>query len=81
MHSNTLEHTPLLFGHDPRTGIVAVEPAGHFVRLFFRTDNGIHFHDEPFRPFILVSDPALLTGCKTPCSIRQLSGDTPSANL
>jgi DNA polymerase, archaea type len=75
MQKTAIEHTPLLFGHDPRTGIVAVEPAGHFVRLFFRTDNGIHFHDEPFRPFILASDPALLTGCRVPCSIRQLAGD------
>ncbi len=75
MHTSSLEQTPLLFGHDPRTGIVAVEPAGHFVRLFYRSDDGIHFHDEPFRPFILVSDPALLSGCKVPCSIRQLAGD------
>src|SRR5512133_1755328 len=75
MHTSTLEHTPLLFGHDPRSGIVAVEPAGHFVRLFFRTADGTHFHDEPFRPFILVSDPALLSGCRPPCSIRQLTGD------
>lgn len=75
MNTRTIEQTPLLFGHDPRTGIVAVEPAGHFVRLFFRTDHGIQFHDEPFRPFILVSDPALLSGCRAPCSIRQLAGD------
>ncbi|MDA8429712.1 MAG: DNA polymerase II [Geobacteraceae bacterium] len=74
MHTSSIEHTPLLFGHDQRTGIVAVEPAGHFVRLFFRTDNGLLFHDEPFRPFVLVSDPALLTGCRVPCSIRQLDG-------
>jgi DNA polymerase elongation subunit (family B) len=75
MDAHTIEQIPLLFGHDQRTGIVAVEPAGHFVRLFFRTDNGIHFHDEPFRPFILASDPALLTGCRVPCAIRQLSGE------
>lgn len=75
MLASAIEQIPLLFGHDPRTGIVAVEPAGHFVRLFFRADNGIHFHDEPFRPFILANDPALLTGCQPPCSIRQLTGD------
>ena len=69
------EHIPLLFGHDPRVGIIAVEPAGHFVRLFYRTDAGVHFHDEPFHPFILVSDPALLSGSRTPCSIRTLAGD------
>jgi DNA polymerase elongation subunit (family B) len=75
MIDSEIEQNPLLFGHDQQTGIVAVEPAGHFVRLFFRTDNGIHFHDKPFRPFILISDPTLLTGCRVPCSIRQLEGD------
>ena len=75
MNSQEIENTPLLFGHDQRTGIVAVEPAGHFVRLFFRTGRGVHFHDEPFRPFILVNDPTLVHGCRSACSIRQLSGD------
>jgi len=75
MKMSECEHIPLLFGHDPRTGIVAVEPAGHFVRLFYRTDEGVHFRDEPFQPFILVSDPALLSGSRTPCSIRTLAGD------
>jgi DNA polymerase elongation subunit (family B) len=75
MTSSEIEHTPLLFGHDERDGIIAVEPAGYFVRLFYRTDEGIHFHDEPFHPFILVSDPALLSGSRTPCSIRTLAGD------
>ena len=75
MQANTLEHNPLLFGHDERVGIIAVEPAGHFVRLFYRTDDSVHFHDEPFHPFILVSDPALLVGSRTPGSIRTLAGD------
>ena len=75
MQMSENEHIPLLFGHDPRTGIIAVEPAGHFVRIFYRTDAGVHFHDEPFHPFILVSDPALLGGSRTPCSIRTLAGD------
>ena len=75
MFSSEIEQTPLLFGHDQRSGIVAVEPAGHFVRLFFRTASGVHFHDEPFHPFILVDNPALLGGSRTPCSIRSLTGD------
>ena len=71
----TLEKIPILFGHDQRTGIVAVEPAGHFVRLFFRTPQGVHFHDDPFRPFILVNEPALISGSQVPCSVRRLEGD------
>ena len=74
MPISVMENTPLLFGRDERTGIVAVEPAGHFVRLFFRTAGRAHFHDEPFRPFILVSDPSLLAGCSMPCAVRQLEG-------
>lgn len=75
MRPSEIENTPLLFGHDQRTGIVAVEPAGHFMRLFFRTDHGVQFHDEPFRPFILASDAALITGCSVPCSVRTLEGE------
>lgn len=75
MPVSSLGHNPLLFGHDQRTGIIAVEPAGHFIRIFFRSAGRIHFHDEPFRPFILVSDPALLSGCRVPCAVRQLEGD------
>lgn len=75
MPVNSLGHNPLLFGHDQRTGIIAVEPAGHFVRIFFRSAGRIQFHDQPFRPFILVSDPALLSGCRAPCAVRQLDGD------
>lgn len=75
MHMSESEHIPLLFGHDRRSGIIAVEPAGHFVRLFYRTGEGVRFHDEPFHPFILVSDPSLLSGSRSPCSIRTLAGD------
>ena len=74
MPTRILENTPLLFGRDERTGIIAVEPAGHFVRLFFRTGGRVHFQDEPFCPFILVSDPSLLAGCSVPCAVRQLEG-------
>lgn len=70
-----LENTPLLFGHDLRTGIVAVEPAGSFMRLFIRTTRGVHFHDDLFHPFILVSDPALTAHCRVPCSMRKLEGE------
>jgi DNA polymerase elongation subunit (family B) len=70
-----MENTPLLFGRDERTGIIAVEPVGHFVRIFFRVDGRVHFHDESFRPFILVNDPALLAGCNRPCAVRKLQGN------
>jgi DNA polymerase I len=75
MQVGEIEHIPLLCGHDTRTGIVAVEPAGAYVRLFFRKGDRVHFHDEPFRPFILISNPDLTRGCPVPCSVRQLDSD------
>lgn len=74
MPISVIENTPLLFGRNEQTGIVAVEPAGHFVRIFFRADGKVYFHDEPFHPFILVGDPSLLNGCTIPCAVHQLEG-------
>ncbi len=75
MPTSTIGHNPLLFGHDERSGVIAVESAGHFIRLFFRTAGRVHFHDEPFQPFILVNDPGIVSGCRVSCTVRQLSGD------
>lgn len=75
MKLNEIENTEILFGFDKRNGIVAVEPAGHFMRLFFRTAAGVHFHDEPFHPFILVTDPALVNSLDVPRTVRRLEGD------
>lgn len=74
MPGSVIENNPLLFGRDERTCIVAAEPVGHFIRLFFRTEGRVHFHDEPFQPFILVNDPALVSGCRVPCTVRSLTG-------
>ena len=71
----SLENIPLLFGYDQRSGIVALEPAGHFVRVFVRTGQGVHFHDAPYQPFILVSEPSLIGACRVPCSVRKLDGE------
>lgn len=75
MPTGTISHNPLLFGRDERPCVIAVESVGHFIRLFFRTDGRVHFHDEPFQPFILVSDPGLFSGCHVPYAVRQLTGD------
>jgi DNA polymerase elongation subunit (family B) len=75
MPTSAIEHNPLLFGHDERTVIVAVEPVGHFMRLFFRSGKRVYFQDEQFHPFILISDPAMVSGCRVPCSVYQLAGD------
>lgn len=74
MPHSSIEHNPLLFGHDERSAVIAVEPVGHFIRLFFRISGRVHFHDEPFQPFILVNDPAMVSGCRVPCAVRELTG-------
>ncbi len=70
----SITDTPLLSGADPTEGIVAAELAGRFVRLFIRTDDGVIFRDVPFRPFILLEDPAFLDGFRHAVSITPLSG-------
>jgi DNA polymerase elongation subunit (family B) len=75
MQLGNIGQNPLLFGHDERSGIIAVESAGHFIRLFYRTAGRVHFHDEPFQPFILAAGPEVIAGCRVPCSVRQLAGD------
>jgi DNA polymerase elongation subunit (family B) len=52
-----------------------VESVGHFIRLFYRNGGRVHFHDEPFQPFILVTDPGVVSGCRVPCTVRKLAGD------
>lgn len=68
------------FSHNSRTdldGLVALEPAGPFMRLFLRSETGITFQDHPFRPFVLITTPALLEGLALPIEYRQLTGDDP----
>ena len=75
MPTSSIEHNHLLFGRNERPGIIAVESVGHFIRLFFRNAGHVHFVDEPFQPFILVADPGAVSGCRVPCTVRQLSGE------
>lgn len=69
-----LTESPLLSGADPTEGIVAAELAGRFIRLFIRTADGVIFRDTPFRPFILLEDPALLAGFRNRIETRPLAG-------
>lgn len=64
----------ILFGCDPTCGVVAVEAAGHFFRLFIRDREGVTLHDRPFRPFILLSEAQLVARSGIPCTIETLTG-------
>jgi len=70
----TIESNEVLFGADATPGIVAASLAGRFIRLFLRTERGVLFHDEPFRPFILLESEVLLGGFDRPASVQPLSG-------
>lgn len=65
----------VLYGCDPTEGIVAATLAGHFVRLFMRTERGVVFHDDPFHPFILLESEDLLRGFARSVTLKGLSGD------
>jgi DNA polymerase elongation subunit (family B) len=70
-----IEENRILFGADPTEGIVAAELAGRFIRLFFRDESGVRFKDDPFRPFILLTSPALLDGFGHAAVIEPLAGE------
>lgn len=55
-------------------GVVAVEPAGAFMRVFTRTSHGVAFHDYPFKPFMLIADPGLLDTAPVSSSRQRLAG-------
>ena len=65
----------VLFGADKTEGIVAAELVGRFVRLFVRNEEGVFFRDDPFRPFILLEEPTLLSGFAGECTIKALAGN------
>jgi len=61
MRNLSFEKNPVLFGADPTEGIVAVEPLGeNSMRIFLRSGGLLETRDEPFVPFILLEEEALL---------------------
>lgn len=75
MHNT--DHLPysIRIDEEETAGVVAVEPAGPFVRVFRRSSNGVTFRDYPFKPFMLVADPALLARSPVFTIKHQLEGD------
>src|SRR5512138_1958630 len=77
MEPLNLDDNPLLCGADRTAVIVAAELTGRFVRLFIRSDHGVTFQDDPFHPFILVENPALLATIPISHTSQPLAGDAP----
>ena len=63
MESLPYAENPVLFGADPKEGIVAVETVGEgTVRLYLRTPRGVIGEDDDFEPFLFLEKPELLRG-------------------
>jgi len=58
---NEIVNNDLLFGKDKEHGIVgAYQLSDTRIRVFYREGNKVHFHDDPFFPFMFISDSSLL---------------------
>jgi DNA polymerase I len=66
---------PLLFGHDPTGGLLAFEPTDTTVRTYTRRNGAVAVSEEPFRPFLLLAEPALLRGFRGDVDLTPLEGD------
>ena len=66
---------PILFGRSGSRGLIAFESAGDAVRVWSRAEAGLTVAPEPFRPFLLLSDPDLLKGYKGDVQVFPLDGE------
>jgi DNA polymerase I len=74
MGEMTFAGNEVLFGGDGTEGIVAVEPMGNDrMRLFLRENGGLRFRDDPFSPFLLLTEDRLLRGFNGSFQVEPLS--------
>lgn len=66
---------PLLFGRDASPGLLAVDPGDSRVTVYARRDGTTVAREEPFRPFLLLSEPDLLKGFKGDAELTPLDGE------
>ena len=66
---------PLLFGHDATQRLLAFRPSETHVTVYARGPEGVVVTEEPFRPFLLLSDPDLLKGFKGALEVTPLDGE------
>jgi DNA polymerase I len=74
MGEMTFEGNEVLFGGDRTEGIVAVEPVGNDrMRVFLREKGRPRFRDDPFSPFLLLTEDRVLRGFKGSFQVEPLS--------
>lgn len=78
MHRSGTPSYPVHSNYTQVSGVVAVEPACPFFRVFTRTAQGVTFRDYPFTPFILLSDSGLADAAPVTVTHHHLAG---SGNL
>ncbi len=71
-----LHDSPVLFGRDPTEGLLAFEPLEGSVRAWAREEGRVVSSELPFRPFLLLTDGALLRGFKGDAELAPLDGAT-----
>jgi DNA polymerase elongation subunit (family B) len=69
-----VEDDPLLFGRNPRPGLLAFAAGEDRVRVWRRSPDGTAAADEPFRPFMLLAAPGLVEGAAGLVELRRLAG-------
>ncbi|SKA14659.1 DNA polymerase elongation subunit (family B) [Trichlorobacter thiogenes] len=74
MHRTGRPHQSFPYTCTTIDGVVAVEPVGQSYRVFVRDNSGITFHDYPFSPFILLSDPGLAADAPVIVNHHHLAG-------
>ena len=73
-----LDTEQLLYGSDPLTHIVAVEPAGPSrMRLYRRPDTGNEVLEDDFRPWLLAFDADPWRAVRSRPAVHQLAGEHP----
>lgn len=75
MHRSDTPSYPVHSNYAQVAGVVAVEPAGQFFRVFSRNTQGVTFHDYPFTPFFLLSDPGLTDAAPVMVTHHHLAGN------
>jgi DNA polymerase elongation subunit (family B) len=73
--SFALDSNEVLFGADPRPGILAVELLGdRTAELFVRTPGGVERISQPFQPCLWIGSRALLKGYRGEVEVESLAG-------
>lgn len=74
MSQDTSHNASFFTNYSDIAGVVAIEPAGPFMRLFIRSAAGILQEDIPFHPFLLTMQPVDTATLPVPCECLPLHG-------